>query len=91
MAAGAARRLDNPLGVILAAANYANPFKMNPAFGELAGIPGTQSKRKPNEAGVSSDLSWLRSAARVPHELFLGLGCPRSLEGPQSMGSLREL
>ena len=37
MATGAARRLDNPLGVILAAANYANPFKMNPAFGELAG------------------------------------------------------
>ncbi len=37
MAAGAARRLDNPLGVILAAANYANQFKMNPAFSELAG------------------------------------------------------
>ena len=37
MAAGAARQLDNPLGVIRAAANYANQFKMNPAFGELAG------------------------------------------------------
>lgn len=37
MAAGAAHQLNNPLGAILAAAQYANQFKWNPAFGDLAG------------------------------------------------------
>ncbi len=62
MAAGAVHQLKNPLASIMAAAQYANMFKWNPSFGDLAGdsLDAIESEAMRSSRILDAMLSFVR-------------------------------